>query len=77
MKRFKDTLVAKGSALYEALEKSGPEAKKAAEKIYAKTNSEYKARYSEEDRAWFAMKSRESKPEQQPEKIEVLNDIGK
>ena len=51
MRRFKDVLVAKGSALAEALEKGD---KKLAEKVYAETMERYKQLYPAEDRAWFS-----------------------
>jgi hypothetical protein len=50
MRKFKDTLVGKGSALFEALKVSP----KAAEKVYKETNARYCSMYSKEDREWFA-----------------------
>jgi hypothetical protein len=51
MQKFKDTYVAKGSALFEALKAND---KKLAEKVYKETNARYCAMYSKEDREWFA-----------------------
>ncbi len=50
MRKFKDTLVGKGSALDAALKVS----QKAAERVYKETNANYALRYSKEDRDWFA-----------------------
>lgn len=55
MRRYKDTWVAKGSALSELMQLKTPEGKKAAEAMYNQTTASYKARYSEEDRAYFAV----------------------
>lgn len=51
MRRFKDTMVGKGSALSEALDSKD---KKLAEKVYAETSDRYKTQVpNPEDRAWF------------------------
>lgn len=66
MKRYKDTYVAKGSALLELLEfkSSDPEKakenKKAIEKLYNETTLNYNNCYPEEDRKWFAERQQES-----------------
>lgn len=50
LKRFKDTMVAPGSQLWELVGKD----KKAAEKLYDETTKNYDKLYPEEDRKWFA-----------------------
>lgn len=58
MKKYRDIYVAKGSALYEALDiPNEKERSIAAKKIYDETTKRYKELYSEEDRAWFARAS--------------------
>lgn len=56
MKRFKDTLVASGSALGTLLENGK---KKEAEKLYEETTKNYEKLYPEEDRKWFAERQAE------------------
>lgn len=56
MTRYKDTHVGKSSALAAALDK-GDQAE--AKKVYDETTQRYKAMFSEEDRVWFAAKSKE------------------
>lgn len=55
MQRYKDTLVAKGSALYNALQDKNP---KLAEAVYKETTANYARMHSKEDREWFLEQSR-------------------
>lgn len=55
MIKYKDILVAKGSALYDAIHSKDS---KAAEKIYKETTDRYCKLHSAEDRAWFAEQSK-------------------
>lgn len=69
LRRYKDTLVGKGSLLEAALSKddNGKEAKK----VYTETKLAYEKLYPEADRIWFAEKSNSSivvKPEEMKEK---------
>lgn len=54
MKKFKDTFVAKGSALYEATQINDPkERKKLCEKIYKTTKDNAVKCFGQEDYDWF------------------------
>lgn len=55
MLKYKDVLVAKGSALYDALNSKD---KKLAEKVYKATTENYKKLHSSEDRDWFLQMSK-------------------
>ena len=55
MQRYKDTLVAKGSALYNALQNKDA---KLAEAVYKETTANYAKMHSKEDREWFLEQSR-------------------
>lgn len=55
MLRYKDVLVAKGSALYEAMMLKDVSK---AEAVYKETTIRYKQMHSAEDRAWFAEKGK-------------------
>lgn len=50
MQRYKDTLVAKGSELADALARGDREQ---AERVYAATTERYKKLHPEDDRKWF------------------------
>lgn len=58
MRRYKDTFVAKGSALLEAMEMK--DGKKLAEKIYKETTARAKALYGE-DYDWFMAFNKQDK----------------
>lgn len=61
LKKYRDILVAKGSALAEALEiKDDKERSKAAKKVYDETSERYNKLYPAEDRAWFERKHHET-----------------
>ena len=51
MRMYKGVWVAKGSALYEAMNSSD---KKVAEKLFKESSARYAAMYSAADREWFA-----------------------
>lgn len=65
MLKYKDILVAKGSALYDAMTNKsvavvieGQKKKNTAEQVYKETTLRYKAMHSKEDRDWFAEMSK-------------------
>jgi len=53
MRRYRDTLVSKGSALWNALESKDEDAPKIAKKIYDETTNEFIKLYGKEDATWF------------------------
>lgn len=55
MRKYKDTLVGKASALNTALQNNN---KKEAEKVYKETSARYAAMFSKEDRDWFLDRSK-------------------
>ncbi len=65
MKRYKDTMVAPGSQLWELMHKkcaNSEEAKankKAMEKLYDETTEAYNKLYPAADREWFALRQAE------------------
>jgi len=52
LRKYKDTLVGKGSALEAALAKGESEARK----VYSETTANYEKMYSADSRKWFAEK---------------------
>lgn len=82
MKRYKDTMVAPGSQLWELMHKKGSnpeeakENKKAMEKLYEQTTEAYNKIHPKEVQEYFAEKQREyfakNKPVVQPQTVESI-----